>query len=305
MVKNEKVNCNSEQERDFLGKTTFKIIIFAVSPDKEFIKVMLIAFRLNPYYNMQVKTMLFGVLLLITLEGVLAQSDTYDQMVVQGKTAATNRQYGQAIQYFGQAIKLDPRRPEAYLRQMESAIHKRDMSVFKRAILQLEGIEYKLPLEMYLTYAQLAKKQRLYNDGLMMLGKAKKKFKINKKILLQQASLYQKLNKTTEAIAALNEALKLDRKDGAVLHQLALVYMAVDEQKSIDYLKQLLNNKAYTNAALATLGSVYIQRYEKSVKGNRADLLQALSYYNQYLKVHPNDKEAQNIISNIQILLKG
>lgn len=246
--------------------------------------------------------MLFGILLSIATT-VVGQSDTYDQVVIQGKTAATNRQYGQAIQYFGQAIKLNPRRPEAYLRQMECAIQKRDISVFKRAILQLEGIEYKMPLELYLAYAQLAQKQRFYNDGLMMLGKARKKFKPNKKVLLQEAALYQKLNKPTEAITTLNEALKLYKKDGEVLHQLALVYMNVNEQKSIDYLKQLLDNKAYKDAALTALGNLYIQHYEKGGKKNRGDLLQALGYYNQYLSGHPNDKETQNIISNIRILL--
>lgn len=217
----------------------------------------------------------------------------------------TNRQYAQAIQYYGQAIKINPAKPEAYLHQMEAAILKRDLSVFKRNILQLEGLQYPLVLDIYLTYAQLAKKQRLYNDGLEILAKAEIRYPKKKSIYLERAGLYQKLNNTPEAIKAFNQALELDTKDMDVVYQLATLYLDVNIPKSIELFNQLLSYENYKDASLTSLALLHTKLYEIDPIKNRSDLMKALDYYNEYYKRHPQDLDTKSVIWNIQLLIEN
>jgi tetratricopeptide (TPR) repeat protein len=234
----------------------------------------------------------------------MAQSSDYDQAMLLGENAASNRQYAQAIQYFGHAIKLEPSVAEAYLNQMECAIQKRDLSVFKRTIQQLEGLEYSLPLDVYLTYAQLAKKHRLYNDGLAMLAKAELRFKKSKLLLLHRAELYQKLNNNAEVIKTLNEALTFDPKNLDIIHQLATIYIDVNPKKSVELFKKLLLEEAYKDSALSSLGLLHCSFYALDPAKNRSDLVQALDYYQAYFKRHPRDQDSRAIIEHLQTLLK-
>ncbi|BDS09798.1 tetratricopeptide repeat protein [Aureispira anguillae] len=233
-----------------------------------------------------------------------AQSEDYHQAMALGEHAAASRQFSQAIQHYGQAIKLAPRDIEPYLRQMEVAIQKRDLSIFKRTIHQLEGLEHPLPLDVYITYVQLAKKQRLYNDGLAMLTKAELKHKTSKTLLLHRAGLYQKLNDNAKVIQTLNTALEHYPQSTDVLHQLATIYININPQKSIELHKKLLAEPHYKDVALSALGLLHTKLYEADPgANNRNNLVLALSYYNQYFQRHPQDQEARNMIENIRILL--
>jgi tetratricopeptide (TPR) repeat protein len=233
-----------------------------------------------------------------------AQSDAYHQAMTLGENAQASRQYAQAIQYYAQAIQLEPNQKEAYLRQMNVAIQKRDLTTFKRTIGQLEGLEYVLPLDIYITYAQLAKKQRLYNDGLKMLNKAVLRYKINKTILLHRADLYEKLNDNASVIKTLNQALELDSKSMDILHQLATVYIDINTRKSIDLFKQLSVDPAYKDAALSSLGLLHTKLYQADPgPNNRNNLVLALGYYNDYYKNHPQSQDTKEMIDNIRILL--
>lgn len=247
---------------------------------------------------------LFCFYFLLTISPLLAQTNEYSQAISLGETAIINRQYAQAIQYFGQAIKIDPSHPEAYLHQMKAAILKRDLSVFKRNILQLEGLNYSLTLDIYLTYAQLAKKQRLYNDGLDILVRAEAQYPKTKNIYLERAGLYQKLNNPAEAIKAFNQALQLDVNDAEVLYQLATLYIDIDIKKGIELFNQLLLIENYKDVSLTSLALLHTKLYEISPSKNRSDLIKALDYYNEYYKRHPQDLDTKNIIWNIQLLLE-
>jgi tetratricopeptide (TPR) repeat protein len=249
-----------------------------------------------------IKVFFFYLLFFFSLNS-FAQSNDYQQSMTLGESASTNRQYAQAIRHFGQAIKLKPSSPEAYLKQMEAAIQKRDLSVFKRTIQQLDGLEYSLTLDIYITYAQLAKKQRLYSDGLTMLNKAELKHKKNKSILLHRAAIYEKLNNNLEVINCLNEALKLDPKSLNVLHQLAIIYIKTNTKKSVELFKKLLKSPQYTDSALSSLGLLYTKLYETDPTKNRADLMEALNYYKLYSKRHPKDQDILALTKSIQILL--
>ena len=283
------------QEREIFGKTSSKFIIF-VRP------IVFIPIKQSIMLYRQLAIVCFFCL---TMTYCMAQSSAYEQAIIQGENAANNRQYAQAVQYYAQAIKIKPSNPEPYLKQMECAIQKRDLTIFKRSIQQLEGLEYPLILDVYLTYAQLAKKQRLYNDGLAMLDKAELKHKKTKSILLHRAELYQKLNKSTEVIKTLNETLDLYPNSLDVWHQLATLYMQVNKKKSIDCFKKLLVEESYKDIALSSLGLLYTQMYEEDKDKKRSNLVQALSYYNQYYKRHPKDQETRNLIENIRILLEA
>lgn len=237
---------------------------------------------------------------------LLAQSDAYHQAMTLGEHAQASRQYAQAIQYYAQAIQLEPNQKEAYLRQMNVAIQKRDLTTFKRAIGQLEGLEHTLPLEVYITYAQLAKKQRLYNDGLKMLSKAELRYKINKTILLHRADLYQKLGDNAALIKTLNQALELDPKSMDVLHQLATIYIDINTRKSIDLFKKLSADPAYKDAALSSLGLLHTKLYQADPgPNNRNNLILALGYYNDYHKKHPNNQDTKEMIVSIRTLLES
>lgn len=234
---------------------------------------------------------------------ISAQTTDYSQAIAQGELAAANNQYPQAIQYFGQAINLQPSAPEAYLKQMEYAIQKRDLSVFKRTIQQLEGLEYALTLDIYLTYAQLAKKKQLYNDALSILSKAELKFKKNRSIFLHRVEIYQKLNNNLEVLKNLNEALALNPNDQYIIHLLATTLLNINPTQSINYFKQLLEQETYKSSALSSLGLLYFRAYKANPKANRKDLVQALAYYNDYQQRHSKDLEVKNIIKNIHALL--
>lgn len=246
---------------------------------------------------------LFCFSFFLSISPIAAQIDEYSQSINSGETAMTNRQYAQAIQYFGQAIKVNPAKPEAYLHQMEAAILKRDLSVFKRNILQLEGLEYPLILDIYLTYAQLAKKQRLYNDGLDILVKAEAKYPKTKNIYLERAGIYQKLSNNAEAIKAFNQALQLDTKDMDVLYQLATLYIDVNIPKSIELFNQLLLHENYKDISLTSLALLHTKLYEINPVKNRLELMKALDYYTEYYKRHPQDLDTKSVIWNIQILI--
>ena len=223
-----------------------------------------------------------------------------------GENAQTSRQYAKAIQYYTQAIQLEPNQKEPYLRQMALAIEKRDLTTFKRTISQLEGLEHSLPLNVYITYAQLAKKQRLYNDGLKMLEKAELRHKISKTILLDRADLYRKLNNNAAVVKALNEALALDPRSINVLHELATTYIDINTRKSIDLFKKLSMYPAYKDAASSSLGLLHIKLYQADPgPNNRNNLILALGYYNGYYKKYPQSKEAKEMINHIRTLLEA
>lgn len=235
----------------------------------------------------------------------LAQSNDYYEAMTLGENAVASRQFAQAIQHYAKAIKLEPSSIEAYLRQIEVAIQKRDLSTFKRTIQQLEGLEHKLPLEVYITYVQLAKKQRLYNDGLSMLTKAELRHKPNKSLLLHRAALYQKLNNNAEVIKTLNKTLELYPQSKDVLYQLATLYLNINTNKSIQLFKKLLLEPPYKDVALSSLGLLYMRLYEADPGvNNRNNLVLALHYYNEYYKRHPQDQDTRNLIASIRILLE-
>jgi tetratricopeptide (TPR) repeat protein len=249
------------------------------------------------------KVLCIFILLPFTL---FAQTDAYYQAMTLGENAQASRQYAQAIQFYTKAIQLAPNEKEAYLRQMSVAIEKRDLTTFKRTIGQLEGLEYSLPLEVYLTYAQLAKKQRLYNDGLQMLNKAELRYKISKSIILHRVELYQKLNNNAAVIKALNQALELDSKSIDVLHQLATIYIDINSRKSIDLFKKLLDYPAYKDVALSSLGLLHTKLYQADPgPNNRNNLVLALGYYNSYYKKHPQSKDTKEMIDHIRFLLES
>lgn len=250
------------------------------------------------------KVLYFFILFPFTLFAQL--SDAYYQTMTLGENAQINRQYAQAIQHYAKAIQLEPTQKEAYLRQITVAIQKRDLTTFKRTILQLEGLEYTVPLDVYITYAQLAKKHRLYNDGLQMLEKAELRHKINKKILLHRAGLYQKLNNNAAVIKALNQALVLDPKSMDVLHQLATIYININTRKSIDLFKKLSIDPAYKDIASSSLGLLHIKLYQADPgPNNRTNLVLALGYYNDFHKKHPQDEDSKEMINHIRTLLES
>lgn len=231
-------------------------------------------------------------------------SDAYYQAMTLGENAQASRQYAQAIQHYAKAIQLAPNQKEAYLRQINVAIQKRDLTTFKRTIGQLEGLEYALPLDVYLTYAQLAKKQRLYNDGLKMLDKAELRHKVSKTIILHRAELYQKLNDNAAVIKALNKALELDPRSMDVLHQLATIYIDINTRKSIDLFKKLSVDPNYKDIASSSLGLLHIKLYQADPgPNNRNNLVLALGYYNSYHKKHPQNKDTKEMINHIRTLL--
>lgn len=237
---------------------------------------------------------------------IFAQSDAYYQAMTLGENAQASRQYAQAIQYYSEAIQLEPKQKEAYLRQMNVAIQKRDLTTFKRTIGQLEGLEYALPLDVYITYAQLAKKQRLYNDGLKMLDKAELRYKVNKSILLHRVDLYQKLGNSAAVIKTLNQALELEPKSMDILHQLATIYIDINTRKSIDLFKKLSADPNYKDIALSSLGLLHTKLYQADPgPNNRNNLVLALSYYNDYYKKHPNSQDTKEMIDNIRTLLES
>jgi tetratricopeptide (TPR) repeat protein len=249
------------------------------------------------------KVLYFFILLPFTVFAQL--SDAYYQTMTLGENAQASRQYAQAIQHYAKAIELEPTQEEAYLRQINVAILKRDLTTFKRTILQLEGLEYEVPLDVYITYAQLAKKYRLYNDGLRMLEKAEFRHEINKKILLHRAGLYQKLNNNAAVIKALNQALELDPKSMDILHQLATVYININTRKSINLFKKLSIDPAYKDIASSSLGLLHIKLYQADPgPNNRNNLVLALGYYNNFYKKHPQDKDSKEIIDHIRTLLE-
>jgi tetratricopeptide (TPR) repeat protein len=233
----------------------------------------------------------------------LAQSEDFQQAMNMGNEALSARQYAQAIQYFNLAVKLMPDSREAYLKQMQSAILKRDLSVFKNSILKLEELNYPLSLNIYITYSQLAKKQRIYNDGLKMLQKAEEKHNKHKTIFLHRAAIFLKLNNKAEAIKSLNEALTLYPGSSDIIHKLANIYININSPKSISYFKKLLGKEFYKDAALTSLALLYTNLYEENPENNKSDLIQALSYYNQYIQRHPKNQETRAIIENIRIIL--
>lgn len=250
------------------------------------------------------KILYFFILLPFTVFAQL--SDAYYQAMTLGENAQASRQYAQAIQYYAKAIQLEPTQKEAYLRQINVAIQKRDLTTFKRTILQLEGLEYAIPLDIYITYAQLAKKHRLYNDGLKMLEKAELRHKTNKKILLHRAGLYQKLNNNAAVIKALNQALELEPKSMDVLHQLATIYININTRKSIDLFKKLSIDPAYKDIATSSLGLLHIKLYQADPgPNNRNNLVLALGYYNDFHKKHPQDKDSKEMIDHIRTLLES
>ena len=231
-------------------------------------------------------------------------SDAYYQAMTLGENAQASRQYAQAIQHYAKAIQLEPTEKEAYLRQINVAIQKRDLTTFKRTIGQLEGLEHTLPLDVYITYAQLAKKQRLYNDGLKMLDKAELRHKISKTIILHRAELYQKLNNNAAVIKSLNQALELDPKSMDVLHQLATIYIDINTRKSIDLFKKLSLDPDYKDVASSSLGLLHIKLYQADPgPNNRNNLILALGYYNNYYKKNPKNTDAKEMIDQIRVLL--
>lgn len=235
-----------------------------------------------------------------------AQSDAYYQAMTSGESAQASRQYAQAIQYYAQAIQLEPNNVEAYLRQINVAIQKRDLTTFKRAIGQLEGLEHKLPLEIYITYAQLAKKQRLYNDGLKMLSKAEAKHQLSTTILTHRADLYQKLNDNAAVIKSLNKAMELEPQNTKILHQLATIYIDINTRKSIDLFKKLATDPTYKDVSLSSLGLLHTKLYQADPgPNNRNNLVLALGYYNDYYKKHPQNQDTQEMINHIRTLLES
>lgn len=250
------------------------------------------------------RTLIYYFLLCFPLLNV-AQSNDYHEAMKLGEQATASHHFAQAIQHYGNAIKLAPRDAEAYLRQMEVAIQKRDLSIVKRTIQQLEGLEHSLPLEIYLTYAQLAQKQRLYKDGLAMLSKAEAKYTAQKPLLLQRANLYKKLNDHANVIKTLNQALEKYPRNNDILYQLAVTYIPINRQKSIQLFKKLLSDEQYKDAALSALGLLHTKLYEADPgPNNRSNLILALSYYNSYFQRHPKDQDARNIVENLRILLQ-
>lgn len=233
-----------------------------------------------------------------------AQPEAYHQALAMGESAIQNRQYAQAIQHFYQATKLAPSNPEPYLQQMKAAIYKRDLSTFKRSLQQLDGLEYDLPVDAYLTYAQLARKQRLYKDGLAMLEKATLKYGQQKSILLEKTAIHQKLNQRLEAIQSLKQAIALDPKDDALTYELALIYMDVNSRRSMELFQSLQSNPAYQDAALTSLGLLHTKLYQADPgKQNLNNLVLARGYYEAYAKKHPKDQEVKEVLGYLDVLL--
>ena len=250
--------------------------------------------------------LLLYILILLPLTFFAQTSDAYQKAMTMGEHAQKSRQYAQAIQYYTQAIQLEPNHKEPYLRQMAVAIEKRDLTTFKRTIGQLEGLEHSLSLNVYITYAQLARKQRLYNDGLKMLDKAELRHKVNKTILLHRADLYRKLNNNAAVIKALNQALELDPRSSTILHQLATIYININTRKSIDLFKKLDIYPAYKDATSSSLGLLHVKLYQADPgPNNRNNLVLALGYYNCYYKKHPQSRETKEIINHIRTLLES
>jgi tetratricopeptide (TPR) repeat protein len=246
------------------------------------------------------------IFIILTSTAFAQTSDAYYQAMTLGENAQASRQYAQAIQHYANAIQLAPNQKEAYLRQINVAIQKRDLTTFKRTIGQLEGLEYAIPLDVYITYAQLAKKQRLYNDGLKMLDKAELRHKISKTIALHRAQLYQKLNNNAAVIKALNKALELEPQNMEVLHQLATIYMDINTRKSIDLFKKLSVDPTYKDIASSSLGLLHIKLYQADPgPNNRNNLVLALGYYNNYHKKHPQNKDTKEMIEHIRTLLSS
>lgn len=231
---------------------------------------------------------------------LFAQTNSVNIWLEKGKNALEQRNYSEAIRHYAQAAQLQPKQAFVYTQMMKAAIFKRDLSVFKRCITQLENLKYPLSVNIYLTYAQLATKQRLYEEALDMLNRAEQFHNNHQSIFLHRATVYEKLTDYLAAQEVLNRAYVQYPSSKELIHRLAKVYMAAgDDSKSIQFFKMLLQDELYKDAAFTSLALLYTRQYESAPQKNSASLDEALKFYNLYLERHPKDQNTRQIIQSI------
>ena len=231
-----------------------------------------------------------------------AQSEATKQLIERGQLALDNRQYAEAIKWFAKASERQPNTPKIYVLIMKAAIFKRDLMVYKRCITQLEKLNYPQSVNIYLTYIQLATKQRRYEEGISMLNRAEQYHKNNKTVFLHRATILEKKLDTTAAIVVLNQAAIQYPNAQDIQLRLANAYLNQNADKSIYYFNKLRNESLYTDAALTSLALLYTRKYQAAPTKNKASLDEALKYYNLYLNRHPKDQNTRKAVQAINDL---
>jgi len=241
------------------------------------------------------------LLLAFTTSLSFAQEVSYDKEMQKGDQALNTQNYATAIRHFQAAIAINPESSEAYLKQMMCAIMRRDLSTFKRSIIKLEELDQALILDIYITYAQIAKRKRLFEDALQMLAKAEKKYPQNREITLEKVDIYDKMHNTSQKVMLLNQLLSKNSNDIDAMYHLATTYFYSKPAESITLFKKLINANKYTDVALVSLGKLYLAAYKKSKQ--KKDLQLAHNYYKLYANRNPKNQEIKLIIQQLRTQL--
>jgi tetratricopeptide (TPR) repeat protein len=230
---------------------------------------------------------------------ILAQSNTADQLIKNGEAALENRQYAEAIKWFAKASDVQPNISKIYTLMMKSAIYKRDLMVYKRCITKLEQLNHPQSANIYITYVQLAIKQRLYDEGMNMLDRAEQFHNNHKAIFMHRATIHERKLDTIAALQVLHQVAVQYPSSKDIQHRLAKNYLNKDTEKSIYYFNKLLKESLYKDAALTSLALLYTRKYKSNPTKNKASLDEALKYYNLYLDRHPKDQNTLKAIQSI------
>lgn len=232
--------------------------------------------------------------------------ELYQPVQAKSQAAVAQNDYQTAITTTEQFIQQHPKYSLAYLEQSSYAIKNRDVSLLKRNIVALKKQQINISLDLLLATAQLAEKKRFYQLGLEVLAQATPAQAKAEALLLQKASLQQKLNQQAAALTTLQEAYNNHSESSKVVQELAAAYQNVNRRRSIQLYEALLKKEGYEDIALTALGLLYTRLYEAEPSvNNRINLVKAKEYYQQYLTRHSNDKATKELLKQLDVLLEG
>ncbi len=243
------------------------------------------------------KLLLLIIIFCVLTNPIPAQNSRYHQLMTSGEKAESEKQYTAAISYYKEASSLASLQAEPWLRVIVCAIYQQDLSNYKTALNKLEKNSFSIPLDFYLTYSEIAQKQKKYTEALALISQIEKKFIHRNKLSLHKVDLLAKMHKTPEKNLLLQQLFNKNNKNSAVIYRLANSYFYSNPSESIHLYKQLLHEKKYTNIALLSLGKLYINQYKKTPE--KANLAKAYDYYRLYANSHPRDTKIKKLLKEL------
>ncbi|SFC25437.1 Tetratricopeptide repeat-containing protein [Flexibacter flexilis DSM 6793] len=246
----------------------------------------------------------------------------------------TEKKHKEAIDNYRLAMEMKPEDTLAYRNATYSAVDLNDYPQAKTYYDKLVTLKYK-NLGMYKYMADFAQQNKKFDDALAILAQGRKDFPDNKNLLIDELNIYLTQNRSAEAKAKLDEAIKLDPSNtslylvkGDMLSKEASTKKAPAEAKALNDEALSLYNKALAVDSMSFEGNFnvgtfyYNQGSDLFNKANKMDLAtyqrngkkleteakgkmaQAVPYFEKAHKTQPKDVETLKVLSKLYGYLK-